>query len=71
MIFSEMNNTLAVTMNPNWILYDTNVSTNSLNYKVSFDASIAAMYFASVVEKVIVSCNFTFQLMMHSATVNT
>jgi len=48
-----------------------NVSTNPLNHKASFDASIAAMYSASVVERAIVSYNFTFQLMTHLATVNT
>ena len=48
-----------------------NVSTNPLNHKASFDASTAAIYSTSVVERAIVSCNFAFQLMTQSGTVNT
>jgi len=47
------------------------VSTNPLNHKVSFDASIVVVYSASVIERAIISCNSVLQLMIHSATVNT
>jgi len=47
------------------------VSFNSLNYKVFFDVTIAAMYSASIVERAIISCNSAFQLITRSANVNT
>ena len=62
-IFSEMNCTLTVTVNPN--------CTGCLNHKASFDAATVTMHSASVIERSIVSCNSAFQLMMHSATTNT
>ena len=70
-ILSEMNRTLAIAMNPNWIMYDTESLDQSSQPQASFDASTAAMYFASVIERAMVSCNSAFQLMIHSATVNT
>ena len=48
-----------------------NVSTNVLNHKAFFDASVAAMYSDFVVERAAVSYNSAFQLMTHSNTVNT
>jgi len=37
-----------------------NVSTNPLNHKAFFDASTAAMYSASIIERATVSCTYTF-----------
>jgi len=48
-----------------------NVSTNPLNHKASFDNSTAVMYSASIIERINVSCNSAFQLMMYPATMNT
>ena len=64
-IFRKMNSTLAIAINLNRILYDTDVSSNPLNHKASFDVSTAAMYSASVVERAIVPCNSAFQLVTH------
>ena len=49
MIFSDMNNTMVVAMNPNWILYDTERLNQSSQPQSFFDASTAAMYSAFVI----------------------
>jgi len=59
MILSEMNRILAVAMNLNLSYMIQNVSTNPLNHKASFDASPVTMYSTSVIERAILSCNFS------------
>jgi len=66
-ILTEINCTLTVAMNPNWIMYDTerlNQSSQPQNFLWFL------MYSASVVERTTISCNSAFQLMTYSVTVN-
>jgi len=53
-ILSEMNRTLAIAMNPNWILYDTK-HLNQFSQQQSFLWSLNC--------RALVSCNYAFQVM--------
>jgi len=48
-----------------------NIPINPQNRKTSLDTSTVAMYFTNIVESATMSYNSVFQLIMHSAIVNT
>jgi len=71
MLLNKMNSILTVTVNLNWIMYDAKYLDQYSQPQDFLRCLNCNKVSASVVERAIVSCNSIFQLMTHSATVNT